>query len=223
MQKKPPETLVFADGRSQSLSHTIQVNVLIREHYETITAHVVTALDPAPLILGMSLLQRRHTVVPRFLPEADTPAHWVFLPARSFTFQRRQQLVLVHPHSSDWGRYTLLHTYLRAASSHFYNSNCSTRVATHTTHHDRRRHGNRSSRGARWAPAQHGPRHRRRRGNRSSRGAHWAPVRRRWRADLTVTCRYEEAQQEYTPAQCVRAACDAEPADCDDCHGQVTP
>ena len=58
--------------------------------------------------------------MPRFLPEADTPAHWVFLPARSFTFQRRQQLVLVHPHSSDWGRYTLLHTYLRAASSHFY-------------------------------------------------------------------------------------------------------
>ena len=56
MQKKPPETLVFADGRSQSLSHTIQVNVLIREHYETITAHVVTALDPAPLILGMSWL-----------------------------------------------------------------------------------------------------------------------------------------------------------------------
>ena len=50
--------------------------------------------------------------MPRFLPEADTPAHWVFLPARSFTFQRRQQLVLVHPHSSDWGRYTLLHTYL---------------------------------------------------------------------------------------------------------------
>ena len=73
-------------------------------------------------------------VVPRFLPEADTPAHWVFLPARSFTFQRRQQLVLVHPHSSDWGRYTLLHTYPRAGSSHFYNSNCSTRVATHTTH-----------------------------------------------------------------------------------------
>ena len=84
------------------------------------------------------LLQRRHTlgmVVPRFLPEADTPAHRVvFLPARSFTFQRRQQLVLVHPHSSDWGRYTLLHTYPRAVGSHFYNSNCSTRVATHTTH-----------------------------------------------------------------------------------------
>ena len=59
-------------------------------------------------------------VVPRFLPEADTPAHWVFLPARSFTFQRRQQLVLVHPHSSDWGRYTLLHTYPRAVGSHFY-------------------------------------------------------------------------------------------------------
>ena len=72
--------------------------------------------------------------MPRFLPEADTPAHWVFLPARSFTFQRRQQLVLVHPHSSDWGRYTLLHTYPRAVGSHFYNSNCSTRVATHTTH-----------------------------------------------------------------------------------------
>ena len=69
------------------------------------------------------VLQRRHTlgmVVPRFLPEADTPAHWVFLPARSFTFQRRQQLVLVHPHSSDWGRYTLLHTYPRAVGSHFY-------------------------------------------------------------------------------------------------------
>ena len=70
------------------------------------------------------VLQRRHTlgmVVPRFLPEADMHSGGlVFLPARSFTFQRRQQLVLVHPHSSDWGRYTLLHTYLRAVGSHFY-------------------------------------------------------------------------------------------------------
>ena len=70
-------------------------------------------------------------VVPRFLPEADTPAHWVFLPARSFTFQRRQQLVLVHPHSSDWGRYTLLHTYPRAASSHFYSIRANLTDASH--------------------------------------------------------------------------------------------
>ena len=62
--------------------------------------------------------------MPRFLPEADMHSGGlVFLPARSFTFQRRQQLVLVHPHSSDWGRYTLLHTcprwhcYMRCGSA----------------------------------------------------------------------------------------------------------
>ena len=55
-----------------------------------------TPADPTRPPSTSWVLQRRHTlgmVVPRFLPEADTLAHWVFLPARSFTFQRRQQLV----------------------------------------------------------------------------------------------------------------------------------
>ena len=104
---------------------TILCELIIRHSLSDLA--ILRELSISSFALGsgswIRLLQRRHTlgmVGPRFLPEADTPAHWVFLPARSFTFQRRQQLVLVHPHSSDWGRYTLLHTYLRAASSHFY-------------------------------------------------------------------------------------------------------
>ena len=167
-------------------------------------------------------------VVPRFLPEADMHSGGlVFLPARSFTFQRRQQLVLVHPHSSDWGRYTLLHTYLRAASSHFYNSNCSTRVATHTTH------GPWTTIAAAAATVHREvPVHRLR--GRSSRGARSSTKRCPFeRCPFIKRCQLGTGKKmKTTPrlhrhppirggaarihAGTTRAACDAEPADCDD-------